>query len=352
MTIDFSHFSLRAISHETDFESKVLGFLKEWSHHSETVNVQTSGSTGTPKIFEIEKNKMRHSAKMTCDIIGLKIGDSALLCLPVEYISGKMMVVRAVERKLKLIIKSPSSNPIGDLDEKITFCAMSPLQVENSLAKLHLIKKLIIGGASVSETLKNKITESLKAKNSRSQVYETYGMSETLSHIALKGIYPIAENYFKVLEGVEISLDERGCLKIFAPQLNPEILITNDFVEIKKTAFGSNSLKEFRFLGRLDHVINSAGLKIYPEELENLVKKEISNELVFLGVKDELLGQKLTLAIEGYESTYLQEKLTKISYPTKNHQPKQIIFLETFPRTPNGKINRKELLQIIENGES
>ena len=342
MNIDFSKdLPIKSLFPQTEFEEKVISFLKEWYSDSKTVSVQTSGSTGTPKIFEIEKERMLHSAKMTCDILRLQKGDSALLCLPIEYISGKMMVVRAIERSLKLVIKTPSSTPLSGLNEEIDFCAMSPLQVENSLDQIHFIKNIIIGGAAVSENLKKNITQTLKYSITQTQVYETYGMSETLSHIALKEIFPIPEAYFKVLGNVEISLDERKCLQIFAPKLNPERLQTNDLVDLKNE-------REFRFLGRIDHVINSAGLKIYPEELESLVKKEISNELIFLGIKDERFGQKLILVIEGKKTEMLENILSTIIYPSKNHHPKEIIFLEKFPRIPNGKIDRRKLNETVD----
>lgn len=341
MKIDFAHFSPAALSAQTDFEKKVLQFLEDWFSASDTVMVQTSGSTGTPKVFAIEKGRMRQSAQMTCDKLNLKEGDTALLCLPVDYISGKMMVVRAVERKLNLIVMTPSAQPVDQLNNHIDFCALSPLQVENSLAKLHLIKNIIIGGAAVSESLKNKITQTLKNITSQTLIYETYGMSETLSHIALKEIHPKLEEYFKVLDDVQISLDSRNCLEIFAPQLNPDHLTTNDLVEIKNE-------KEFKFLGRIDNVINSAGLKIYPEQLESLVKKDLSNEVVFFGIVDELLGQKLIMVIEGEENDFARKQVDQIKYPTKNHQPKEILFLSKFPRLPNGKINRRELLNLTE----
>ena len=326
----------------TEFELRVISFIEEWFADSKTVKVQTSGSTGTPKVFDIEKERMQYSANKTCDILRLQKGDSALLCLPVDYISGKMMVVRAIERKLKLVVNTPSAKPLSELDKEIDFCAMSPLQVENSLDKIHLIKNIIIGGAAVSESLKIKISQTLRSSETQSSIFETYGMSETLSHIALKQIYPSSEDYFKVLDGVEISLDERGCLQIFAPKLNPELLKTNDLVEI-------NDGREFRFLGRIDNVFNSAGLKIYPEQLESLVKKEIPNEVVFVGVEDELLGQKLVLAIEGEQNKKITQQLGKIIYPSKNHQPKEIIFIEKFPRIPNGKIDRRELTRMAFN---
>jgi len=348
MFIDFAqNINLESLSPQTEFEEKVISFLKEWYSESHYVSVQTSGSTGTPKVFEIEKSRMLSSAKMTCDFLNLKPGNTALVCLPVEYISGKMMIVRALERKLKLLIATPSSKPLEYLEEKVDFCAMSPLQVENSLDKIHFIKNLIIGGAQVSEGLKTKIHKQLPPDihHPAPRIYETYGMSETLSHIALKQIYPTPEEYFSVFEGIEICLDERACLKISAPKLNPEILQTNDLVELKESY-------QFKFLGRIDNVINSGGLKIRPEELENLLKRYLHNEVAFLGIKDEKLGQKLILVIEGNENSnligLLELAFTVIQNTfSKNHLPKEIHFIAKFPRIPNGKINRKELLHLF-----
>ncbi|MEG0926317.1 AMP-binding protein [Chryseobacterium sp.] len=338
MLIDFNNLNINKLSFNTEFEKKVENFLEEWLSGSEMVKVQTSGSTGVPKIFDIEKKKMINSAVMTCNFLELKEGDKALLCLPVEYISGKMMVVRSIERKLELMVAEPSLNPVQDLEEEIDFCAMTPLQVENSLDQLHLIKNLIIGGAAVSESLKNKILQkNLKSSN---RIFETYGMSETLSHIGLKQLMPNSEDYFTVFENVSISLDERGCLTLLAPNVNDEILKTNDLVEIKND-------KQFKFLGRIDNVINSGGAKIFPEALETLVKKEIPNEAIFIGLPDESLGQKLVLIVEGNESEELRRVISKILFEKKFHKPKEIIFTNTIPRTPNGKVNRIELYKMV-----
>ncbi|BAP33321.1 acyl-CoA synthetase [Chryseobacterium sp. StRB126] len=338
MLIDFNNLNINQLSFNSEFEKKVRFFLEEWTSEGETVNVQTSGSTGVPKVFGIEKNKMINSAVMTCNFLGLKEGDVALLCLPVEYISGKMMVVRSMERKLRLIISEPSLHPIESLDQEVDFCAMTPLQVENSLDKLHLIKNLIIGGATVSESLKNKILQlNLKSSN---RIFETYGMSETLSHIGLKQLMPEQEEYFTVFENVSISLDERGCLTIFAPNVNAELLVTNDLVEIEND-------KQFKFLGRIDNVINSGGAKIFPEALEALIKKEVPNEAIFIGLPDESLGQKLILIIEGNQSDEVVDKVSEISFEKNFHKPKEIIFINKIPRTPNGKVSRMELYKLI-----
>lgn len=349
LEINFKNLNNSNINLNSDFGKKVISFIEEWFSDTKTVKVQTSGSTGTPKIFEIEKDKMLNSAEMTCNFLDLKDGDTALLCLPTEYISGKMMMVRSIFRNLKLKVVEPSSKPLENLETEIDFCAMTPLQVENSLDKIHLINNLIIGGAAVSVGLKKKIYEALlenPTTNNRqpTTVYETYGMSETLSHIALKQVFPVAQDYFQVFDGIEISKDERGCLRIFAPKINSEILQTNDLVEIKNE-------KEFRFLGRIDNVINSGGAKIFPEELEAIVKKEIPNEAVFMGIPDEVLGEKLILIIEGEELGAIKYQLSTINYTKSFHKPKEIIFIEKIPRFPNGKTDRISLKNLVLNSK-
>ncbi|CAA7197612.1 AMP-binding protein [Chryseobacterium potabilaquae] len=338
MLIDFNGLNISGLSCQTEFELTVKTFLEEWFSDSDTVKVQTSGSTGAPKVFDIPKQKMVNSAIMTCDYLKLQKGDIALGCLPVEYISGKMMIVRSIVRELKLMVVDPSTKPIEKFELPIDFCAMTPLQVENSLEKLYLIKNLIIGGAAVSESLKEAVLKSHRSE--KNHIFETYGMSETLSHIGLRQLAPKSEDYFTIFENVDISKDERGCLKIFAPNLNDEILQTNDLVEIINE-------KQFKFLGRIDHVINSAGVKIFPEQLEALIKKNISNEVVFLGVNDQSLGQKLVLIIEGIYSEDIIEKIGSIEFEKKFHHPKEIIFIDQIPRTPNGKVNRIELSNQI-----
>lgn len=343
MLIDLSKALPNNTTASNDFETKVLDFLKEWFSDSKTVKIQSSGSTGKPKIFSVEKSKMLNSAQMTCQLLGLEKGNLALLCLPIEYISGKMMVVRSLLTQMHLEIVPPSLNPMQNIDHEIDFCAMTPLQVENSLGKIQLIKKLIIGGASVSETLKQKISQALESSDSQTKIFETYGMSETLSHIALRPIYPADDDWFTPFNGIEISLDERGCLRIFAPKLNADLLQTNDLVEI-------NNNNQFRFLGRIDNVINSGGAKIFPEELETLVKKHIPNEAVFLGLDDEKLGQKLILVVEeSAENRWdeLQSVIDELKFQKSFHKPKAVIFVNQIPRTENGKVNRRALKQLI-----
>ncbi|MGV4414496.1 AMP-binding protein [Chryseobacterium sp. T1] len=339
MIVDCSDIQINKIEAKNQFEIQILDFFKSWFSQSDFMSVKTSGSTGKPKIFDVEKSKMRHSAKMTCDFLNLKPHDTALLCLPVEYISGKMLLVRSIERQLRVTITEPSLNPLANIDKSIDFSAMTPLQVENSLDKLHLIQKLIIGGAAVSESLKSKLS------TTNTEIYETYGMSETLSHIALKMIRPQSEDYFTCFDGITISTDDRGCLKIDAPQLSEEILQTNDIVDII-------SHNQFRFIGRTDNVINSGGVKIFPEALEALVKQSISNEIVFIGLDDDMLGQKLILVVEGESNDKINQQLSTVNYDIKAHRPKEIIYIEKIPRTDNGKVSRIQLKNLLNNKNS
>jgi O-succinylbenzoic acid--CoA ligase len=187
----------------------------------------------------------------------------------------------------------------------------------------------------------------------KNQIFETYGMSETLSHIGLRQIFPNEEEYFSLFNGIKIDQDERGCLRINAPELNPEILQTNDIAEILDFDSAQFEKTQFRFLGRADNVINSGGAKIFPEQLEALVKKEIPNEMVFLGVPDEVLGQKLVLVVEEMRvSSFevresIKSQILNLKFEKSFHKPKEIIFVDEIPRTPNGKVNRRELLSRI-----
>ncbi|WP_187477447.1 AMP-binding protein [Amniculibacterium sp. G2-70] len=343
--LDFNSLETNDLHASGDFEENVVFFCNDWFSASEMVEVQTSGSTSEPKKMRIEKSRMKNSAQMTCDFLKLKNGNTALLALPVEYISGKMMLVRAIERKLKIFITQPSLYPLSELNENIDFCALTPLQVEHSLDQLHKIKIIIIGGAAVSENLKQKIHQHLLGYEKEVRVFETYGMTETLSHIALKQIFPKSEEFFTAFDGVALSLDFRGCLRISAPKLHDQALQTNDVVEI----FNGN---QFKFLGRADFVINSGGAKIFPEELERKVKSTIENELVFLGLEDEVLGQKLVLVVEckgcsEQEKQQIKTEISEINFEKSFHKPKEIIFINEIPRTKNGKVSRLKLLEFL-----
>jgi acyl-CoA synthetase (AMP-forming)/AMP-acid ligase II len=306
-------------------------FISEWYSSDDEMIVQTSGSTGKPKSISVKKKCMRNSAQLTGKTFNLKEGDTALLCIPMKYIAGKMMVVRALELGLDLKVVEPSSNPLNGIKEIIDFSAMVPFQLENSLNQLNKIKTLIIGGGQVSP----KLVEKLQIEST--QVYETYGMTETLTHVAIKPLNgPNISDLFRALDGIHFEKDDRGCLAIHASALNPVPIVTNDLVEL----IDENS---FRWLGRFDNVINSGGVKIIPELVEAKLLSIIPNNRFFInGESDESLGEKVVLVVEG--------NVIEISFDSleKFEKPKEIYFISEFLETEFGKIRRGETLKIIQ----
>lgn len=319
-----------------EWEQLVWQFILNWFSDEEAVEVQTSGSTGAPKKMKIQKYYFCNSARMTLDYLGLKPGDSALLCLSAGYIAGKMMIVRALEGGLNLILSEPSSNPLKAINQSVDFAAMVPMQVETVLNEsgefaLMKVRKLIIGGAAISPELEQRL---LPLKN---QVFATYGMTETVSHVALRCVSGIkCSAAFQPLAGVEISKDERNCLMINAPRLAAETVITNDVAEI-------NSDETFQILGRIDNVINSGGVKVFPEEVERKISHLIRDRFIITAQQDELLGEQVILRIETdnsgkYNWPKLQNKIKEEVHPFES--PKAIEFVKSFHYTSTGKIIR------------
>lgn len=336
--LDFSqpNFDVNTIQVTNEFEQSVKDFLVEWFSDSEVMIAHTSGSTGTPKEIILTKENMRKSANMTGKYLHLEKGNSALLVMPVTYIAGKLMLVRAVEIGLKLICMQPTSHI--SLDEinrgisqdftSIDFVALTPMQVENSLDFVLKCQKLIIGGAPLSEKVKQELFAF------ENEVYETYAMTETITHIAFKQVanqkYPNAVQVFEAFDEVTISQDERGCLVIDTPYDGLQV-VTNDVVELIDT-------RKFNWIGRADNVINSGGIKLFPEQIENKLKPFIHSDFYITSKADELLGQKLILVVEGEERSldFSSADLTKYQIP------KEIVFIPTFPRTESGKIKRQQ----------
>lgn len=304
-------------------------FLLDWLDDKETIELTTSGTTGAPKVITIKKQSMVHSAIATGNFFNLHPQDKALLCLPARYIAGKMMIVRAIMLGLELDIMVPSSHLDDLLPHKAyDFVAIVPLQAENSLDKLHQFKKIIIGGAKVSDDLASKL------KNIKSDIYETYGMTETITHIAAK---KIGEAYFNVLEHVSISNDERNCLVIDALSVSDEKVITNDIVEILNE-------KQFKWIGRYDNVINSGGIKLFPEQIEAKLASKIGNRFFITSLPDDVLGSKVVLIIEGSEQVI---DTTIFNSLDKFEKPKEILFVSEFVETETKKINRIRTLKKI-----
>jgi O-succinylbenzoic acid--CoA ligase len=306
------------------FEKPVGDFILDWFDERNYISMQTSGSTGIPKIIKVDKQAMVNSALATGDFFDLRAGQTALHCLPVNYVAGKMMLVRAMILGLDLEFVAPSSHPMRNLDMHFDFAAMVPLQAQNSLSDLNKIKKLIVGGAKINSKLENALKKIPKIS-----VYETYGMTETISHIAAK---KVGEKEFSVLPNVTISYDDLNCLIIHAPRISEDLITTNDVVELVDE-------NKFIFLGRIDNVINSGGIKILPEQVENKLSPFFDRPFFIGSKEDATLGEKVVLVIEGEKEeidTTIFESLGKYE------KPKEILFVKKFSYTGNGKIIRKE----------
>jgi len=304
----------------------VNSFVAQWLSPEPTVELQTSGSTGTPKTIKVQKEWMRNSAKLTGETFGLDAGSSALLCMPMQFVAAKMMVVRAMELGLELKVEEPASS----VDTGADFVAMVPLQLENSFAHLDKFKTVLVGGGQVSSALVEKL------QSVATEVFETYGMTETLTHVAIKRLNGSNKtDCFTALDGVKFEVDKRDCLVIHAPELNPEPVVTNDIVELLKDT-------EFKWLGRYDNVINSGGVKIYPEVVEAKLASQLQGFRYFItGILDELLGQKVVLLVEGQVEV-------KFDLLEKYERPKEVIFVEKFIETETGKINRLAVLTHLQ----
>ena len=272
-------------------------FLEEWNNPSPYVHVQTSGSTGAPKPMLVEKQRMLNSARITCDFLGLREGDTALLCMSLDYIAGKMMVVRSIERGLKLTTVAPSGHPLSTPHSPLSFAAMVPMQVYNSLQvpeekeRLMQIRHLIIGGGAIDDALASAL------KTFPNHVWSTYGMTETLSHIALRRLNgPDASEWYTPFPSVKVSLNEDRCLVIDAPLVCPSRLVTNDIAELSS---GTDPEVKFRILGRKDNVICSGGIKIQIETVERQLRPHLQAPFLITKRPDAKFGEAVVLLTEG-----------------------------------------------------
>ena len=311
-----------------DFEKPVGDFILDWFDSKHYLEIKTSGTTGEPKIIKVQKQAMVNSALATGDFLELQPGNTILNCLPVKYIAGKMMFVRAFILGLEMDFVAPSSNPMKRNKNNYDFVAMVPLQAENSIAQLNQIKKLIVGGAKVNDTLEKKLAKS------KCTVFETYSMTETVTHIAAK---KIGQKAFTVFPNITISQDDRNCLVISAPDLDVENIATNDIVELV-------ARNQFIWLGRQDNVINSGGIKLIPEQIEAKLSEKLTSRFFVAGIPDEKLGEKLLLFIEGAPFELDASIFDSLD---KYEKPKEIKFIPHFAETETGKIKRNEVVSSL-----
>lgn len=324
---------------QPDIKEQLKVFLEEWNSDSPTVGVQTSGSTGIPKQMQVEKERMRNSALLTCSFLGLQKGDTAFLCMPLRYIAGKMVVVRSLVAGLKLIAVQPSGHPLQGMKQPPVFAAMTPMQVYNSLSVpqerecLRHIRHLIIGGGAIDKTLADGLRDFPHC------VWSTYGMTETLSHIALRRLNgPEATEWYTPFPSVKVSLSPQSTLVIEAPLVNPQVLTTHDVAEL-------DAQGRFRILGRTDNIINTGGIKVQIEEVEERLKPGIEGDFAITSVPDMRLGEAITLL---YKSPQPEEAIASFCttvLPPYWH-PRHIYRVAQIPHTETGKISRAEAKKL------
>lgn len=313
-------------------------FIGQWNDASDTVEVQTSGSTGAPKVLRVEKQRMLASARATCDFLGLKSGDVALLCMSMDYIAGKMMVVRSLERQLRLVTVPPSSHPLAapEMDDetlrRIDFAAMVPLQIHESLQVprerelLGKIRHIIIGGGPLDADKEEEL------RHFDNAIWHSYGMTETLSHIALRRVSgKDATPWFTPLPGIGLTVDEDNCLVIDAPHLCPHVLTTHDVVELEQ------GTQRFKVLGRIDNVINTGGVKIQMEQVEQSLLPHISRPFIITKCPDAKFGEIVVMLLQGTASDVAEAEAVCRRHLSKYACPKRIFAVESLPMTATCK---------------
>ncbi len=310
-------------------------FLIRWLDDNDTIPVRTSGSTGKPKKIALSKSSMINSAMATGTFF--KVGEhaSALLCLHPKFIAGKMMIVRAMVMGWQLHVVAPEKDALTQYDNDYDFAAMVPYQVNHSIKDLGKVKKLIIGGGPVSNELEAKL------QKVDTEAFATYGMTETCTHIAVRRLNgPARSNTYSAMPDVKFDVDKRGCLRIEAPKIVDEVLKTNDIVDLR-------SKTSFRWLGRYDNVINSGGIKIYPESVEQQLQTYISYPFIIASEKDEALGERLILVLEKNSDEQLPNYTEAFSKLAPYEKPKRIYTVSKFAYTKTGKVKRRHIMEVV-----
>lgn len=317
-------------------------FIEEWRNEEDYCLVNTSGSTGNPKTIHLPKELMRNSAKRSIQFFKLSPGTHIHSCISPDFIGGKMMAVREEIGKLQLSWEKPSNNPtVTDefKDNPPALISLVPSQmngiIQRGLPESFKNTIWLIGGSPVPEKLRMKISQNgLNA-------WESYGMTETASHIALRRISG-RQDPFSPLEGIKIDKDERGCLII---ELGGTKVVTNDLVDIKPNS-------DFNIIGRVDNVIITGGKKVHPECVESRIRRKLEDlgvtDLIVTSSPDDKWGERIILILEkeNYsvsECRELQNKTMEICRNSlhRHEVPKEIRIVSSLPRTGNGKIKRQ-----------
>jgi O-succinylbenzoic acid--CoA ligase len=328
---------LTSINAEITWQKEIVDFVELWCSSATSFAMHTSGSTGTPKVVEHLRNELIQSALRTNHFFKLNHTSVFFLCLPVQHIGGRMMLIRAIVAKAKIVCVAPASNPlsVAIFSLPITFSAFTPMQCfdmlqhQQSATLFSSIPHVIIGGGKISDALLTLLNDMPNA------IYETFGMTETISHIALRSIAPFKENYFQCLEGISVATNEDSLLQIKIENQAP--ISTNDVVEIIDST-------RFRWLGRQDEVINTGGIKVFAHQIESKLQSQFSVPFFITAMNDDKFGQRVVLVLQSQE---VAESLTKSSFETLSNyeRPKSIFVLKQFEYSALGKLLKKSSIE-------
>jgi o-succinylbenzoate---CoA ligase len=332
---DIKEIAYSFIKEGLPYEEAIGDFLIDWLDSKTYIKVKSTGTTGKPKLIKLDKQAMVNSSIFTGDFFNLAPGDKALHCLPANFIAGKMMLVRAMVLGLELDLVEPSSKLVFNTKKAYDFCAMLPIQLQNTIDKVGNFKNIILGSVKVSNDL------IVAIKDLPVNIYETFGMTETATHIALRALNNFkndenVKSIFKTLPDIYVSQDERGCLVIKSPHLVKLPIVTNDIVKLYSDT-------EFEWLGRYDNVINSGGVKIFPEVVEEKLFGKIDSKFFIASQKDEILGEKVILIVE---KEFADLDNSTFDVLDKYEKPKHIFAVKKF-EIISEKIQRKKILKKI-----
>jgi o-succinylbenzoate---CoA ligase len=328
--------------HQTTFQ-----LAQQWLSGQTEFVFFTSGSTGIPKEIRLQRTQLEASAKGTIEALKLTSGEHILLCMHTRFIGGAMLLIRGLLIDAHITLQIPSANPLQPIavDHPYTFASFTPMQLfaaidntDEEQQKLARFKHVLVGGGSIDQRLEEHLT------HIPTHIFHTYGMTETVSHIALKHIG--VDAFFKTLPGVFIRTDERGCLSIQSPSTLNEWVQTNDIVTLHDT-------QHFELLGRADDVINSGGIKILPGKIEKAIRQILQQSLtniIVTGIPDAKLGSKLIAILESPNSIETLQPLLEKKLPGlvgKYEIPKQFVVIPKLAYTGSGKPDKAETLKMI-----
>ena len=320
---------------DPELQQQTAHFYERWKQNG-IFEIQSSGTTGVPQIQRFTKEQLAHSALASIQALQLTADTHALLCLPLNSVGGLMLLARSIVGSFALTIEKPSSRPLQHHLSAFDFVAMVPTQLQQSLehdlTQLKRCGQILVGGGALSAA------HVAACQDAGLLVWQSYGMTETLSHVALRQVSPIEEPAFKALPGIQFSC-KNDCLTIHYPQLQKEPIVTKDIVELHDPT-------HFTWLGRTDNAINSGGIKIIPEILEGQLEKYLDCAFFITAVPDQKWGQVVAIVIEAAQQPTLPDFRTLPLKPAEI--PKKYALVNSFLRTNTQKIQRQAILQALD----